>query len=113
MVFLQKGAADSYTRNWPYDRLHLYGASYGERKIKDDKVQFLYVGANNAVKTVKTPLDLAVKLGKAVQKDKAAAKALDDRIKAAARAESGRWFTLPTTVSDYIKGKAQSIIDKP
>ena len=113
LVFLKKGDRNSYARNYPYDRLHLYAADYGERKIKNDHVRFLYVGANNAVKAVKTPLDIAVKLGKAAQEDKAEAEVLDNMIKAAARASTDRSFTLPTTVSDRIKRKAQEIIDKP
>ena len=116
LVFLKQGDPHdpgSFARNFPHGRHELHIGAYGKRAIKNGNVNMLYGDIDNPLQLVEMPLDLAVKLGKASQKDKSAAVRLENVIKAMALAETEGIVTLDTAIIDNLKRKAQRIIDAP
>ena len=116
MVFLRQGDPDdpgSFARNFPHGRYRLYVGTYGKREIENGNVNMLYGDIDNPLQLVEMPLDLAVKLGKASQKDKSAAVRLENVIKAMAHTETEGIVTLDTAIIDDLKRQAQGIIDAP
>ncbi|MDE0043240.1 MAG: hypothetical protein OXT74_14470 [Candidatus Poribacteria bacterium] len=116
VVFLKKGDPKdrgSFAKNFPHGRYQLVAGTYGKRKIENGNVNILYGDVDNPLKLVELPVELAIKLGKASQKDKAGAVRLENVIKALALTESGDSVTLAAAIIDDLKRKAQRIIDAP
>ena len=116
VVFLKKGDRNddaSFAKNFPYGRYRLVAGTYGKRAIENDKINMRYGDVNNPTKPVEMPVELAFKLGKAFQKDKAAAILLENVIKTAVLAETEDSVTLTSAMIDNLKRQAQGIIDAP
>ncbi len=116
VVFLKKGDRNddgSFAKNFPYGRYRLVAGTYGKRTIENDKINMRYGDVDNPTKRVEMPVNLAVKLGKAFQKDQPAAILLENVIKTAVLAETEDSFTLTSAMIDNLKRKAQRIIDAP
>lgn len=116
VVFLKQGDPDdpgSFARNYPHGRYKLVAGEYGKRPIKNGKIGMLYGNVDNPTKLVEMPVTLAVKLGKAANKDKEAAILLENVIKRAAFAETANVHTLTASMIDDLKRRAKSIVDAP
>lgn len=116
LVFLKQGDKDdpgSFSRNFPHSRYRVYTGTYGKRAIENGNVTMMYGDIDNPLKLVDMPVELAVKLGKASQKDKPAAVRLENVIKAMALTESDGRVTITSAIVDDLKRKAQRIIDAP
>ena len=116
VVFLKKGDPDddgSFAKNFPHGRYRLVAGKYGKRPIENGNITMLYGDVDNPTKPVEMPVELALKLGKAFQKDKPAAILLENVIKSTAIAESEDSVTLTSAIIDDLKRQAQGIIDAP
>ena len=116
VVFLKKGDRNddgSFAKNFPHGRYRLVAGTYGKRTIENDNITMRYGDVDNPTKPVEMPVELAIKLGKAFQKDKPAAILLENVIKTTAIAESDDSVTLTSAVIDDLKRQAQEIIDAP
>ena len=111
VLLFMVNSTDPYYKNYPYDRLHPYRGEYGKRLIKDDKVGISFVLDDDSLKFVRMPLDLAVKLSKAADKDKDAMILLENDIKTAIQAQSDSKFVLSEALIDRLSREADQIID--
>ena len=114
MVFL-RAKGDHIGLPYPDGHYYVVHSGYGKRPVKDDKAVFMYPATDDPEEgqAVEFPIDLAVKLGKAGEKDKAAAALLEDRIKALVRVDETGAISLSAALTDDIKRGAQAIIDRP
>lgn len=84
LLFMQKGE-DGYGATYPYEGRRVYAYNFGKRLIEDGKVSFKY-NKNDVATDIGLPINAAVELAKAFQRDKDDAKALESQIKALVRA---------------------------
>ena len=101
-----------YYKNYPYDRFHPYRGEYGKRIIKDDKLALLYAMDNDKLKPVRMPVDLAVQLCKAADKDKDAMVELENDIKDVIAQRTGSDINLSQTLIDRLMEEAGEIVDR-
>ncbi len=111
VLLFMVNSTDPYYKNYPYDRLHPYRGKFGKKIIKDDKVGILFVLDDDSLKFVRMPLDLAVKLSKAADKDKDAMILLENDIKTAIQAQLDSKFVLSEALIDRLSREAELIID--
>lgn len=97
--------------NYPHGGLRPFWATYGKRKVEDDKVQLYYTLGDDSIKAVKVPLDFATALSKAAHKNKEAVARLENQVRAQIVIGLGTDSTLPDTLLDSIKTEVQTIID--
>lgn len=113
LLFLRVGAADSYYKNFPHGRLHVYMWEIGKKDINDAGIAFGYE-YESKVKQAYIPLDLTKVLIKSYLKDKDAAKRIENEIKGLVTKSSRevRSVELPATTASGLKDKAKSILKK-
>ena len=95
----------------PYGNYFLFRGRYGKRLIKDNKVTLVYT-LDGESKVFNLPIDLVTQIGKAANKDKAAAVPIEDNLKVYLRSATDADVVLPQTLIDSLKNQAQQIIDK-
>lgn len=111
LLFLRVGAADSYYKNFPHGRLHVYMWEVGKKAIDESGIAFGYE-YESKVKRAYIPLDLTKVLIQSYLKDKDGAKAIENEIKVfvANSSREMRSVELPTTKVSGLKEKAKNII---
>jgi hypothetical protein len=115
ILLFMVNSTDPYFKDYPYDRFHPYRGEYGKRVIKDDKV-FIWFALDDdsleGLKGIRMPLDLAVKLCKAADKDKDAMIQLENDIKDAIEQRSGSDINLSQPLIDRLMEEAEKIVDR-
>ena len=111
ILLFMVNSTDPYYKDYPYDRLHPYRGEYGKSVIKDDKVGIFFV-LDDSLKGISMPLNLAVKLCKAADKDKDAMVQLEYDIKDAIEQHAGSKFTLSQLLIDRLMEEAEEILDR-
>ena len=109
VLLFMVNSTDSYYKNYPYDRFHLYRGEYGKKIIKDDKLGLLYAMDNDKLKPVRMPVDLAVQLCKAADKDKDAMVELENDIKDVIAQRTGSDINLSQTLIDRLMEKRERL----
>lgn len=112
LLFLYTGKGNLF-ENYPYDKLQVLRGDYGKRLIKDDNVVMLYAMDNDELEPVEMPLDLAVKLAKAADKEKEKVMLWENDIKTEMRRHVGTDIGLSKLLINRLKKEAQKVIDKP
>ena len=112
VLLFMVNSTDPYYKNYPYDRFHPYRGEYGKRIIKDDKLVLLYAMDNDKLKPVRMPVDLAVQLCKAADKDKDAMVELENDIKDVIAQRTGSDINLSQTLIDRLMEEAGEIVDR-
>lgn len=110
LLFLFEGTG-SYYENYPYDGLAPYRRDFGKRIIRDDKVGICFV-IDDELKYIPMPVDLAVLLIKAADKDKDAMIELENDIKDAIAQHAGSKFTLSQPLIDHLLEEAEEIVER-
>ena len=111
LLFLYNADGTRY-ENYPYDGVQVSRGDYGKRLIKDDTVTMLYAMDDDKLKPVEMPLDLAVKLAKAADKEKERVVSLENDIKSAMRHHVGSDIGLSESLIERLTKEAQKVIDK-
>ena len=109
MVFLSNRDTSGYHATYPYNHLHVIREMHGKKRIKDNKVGFSYLNAEDDVDYVKFPLELTTKLAQAYVKDKDAASALENEIKTLVLSGTNE---LPETLITRLTTQSQTILDR-
>lgn len=80
LLFLQKGEK-GYPTHYPYEGRRVYSTNFGKRLVDEDgNVSFMY-NKDGSASDIGIPVDAAVKLAQAFQRNKESAKSLEARIK--------------------------------
>ena len=111
LLFLTNSDSDPYYRGRPHGNYHLHREDYGKRKVENDRVNIMYPFEEDRFRIVEMPLDVAVKLSKASEEDRAAATRIEQRIKDMAALSSDEKVALPSDISETLTREAQQIID--
>ena len=112
LLFLYKSDGADY-ENYPHDKLQVMRGDYGKRLIRDNTIWMLYAMDDDRLKPVVMPLELAIKLAKAADKDKEKVESLENDIKAVMRHHVGdNAPVLSPTLVKRLSKEAQKVINK-
>lgn len=111
LLFLYKGQGNYY-KDYPHDRLQVLRGPYGKLRIRDNKVNMVYGMPDDSLKGVELPLEVALKLIEAADKDNDAVKPLENEMKAEMVRFVGSNKQLGQGLIERLKNESKKIIDK-
>ena len=112
LLFLYKPNTKDYAL-YPHGAVQVLRGNYGKKRIVDDTIMTLYAMEDDRLQPVILPLELAIKLIKAADKDKEKVELLEKNITDAIKRNIGDDVTeLSDTVIKSLSEKAQKVIDK-
>lgn len=111
LLFLYKGDGGRH-EYYPHDKLQVLRGDYGKRLIRNNKIVMLYA-MDDRLKPIAMPLDMALKLAMAADKDKEKVESLENDIKAVMQRHVGdNAPVLSDALIKRLSKEAQKIIDK-
>ena len=112
LLFLYKPNTKDYAL-YPHGAVQVLRGNYGKKRIVDDTIMTLYAMEDDRLQPVILPLELAIKLIKAADKDKEKVELLEKNITDAIKRNIGDDVTeLSDTVIKRLSGEVQKVIDK-
>ena len=112
LLFLNKRTTERYAL-WPHGKFTVHRRNFGKKLIVDDTIMTLYAMEDDSLQPVILPLELAIKLIKAANKDKEKIELLEQNITDAIKRNIGDDVTsLSDAVKARLSNEAQKVIDK-